>query len=68
MAFSAAAGVVSAIIAGVISYMNYGMIGGAIAVGIVNFVFVSVTCFIALTICAKAYKKRLEKMEEEVEE
>jgi len=68
IAFSVVAGVVSGIIAGAVSYMNFGMIGGAIAVGIINFVFVSVICFIALTICAKAYKKRLDKMEEEVEE
>lgn len=68
IAVSAVAGVVAAVIAGLISYMNFGMIGGAIAVGIVNFAFISVICFVALTICAKAYKKRLEKMEEEVEE
>ncbi len=67
-ACSAVAGVITAIITGLISYVNFGMIGGAIAVGIANFVFISVICFIALTIAAKAYKKRIEKMEEEVEE
>lgn len=67
-AVSVVAGAVAAVITGVISYLNFGMIGGAIAMGIVSFVFISVICFITLTIMAKAYKKRLEKMEEEVQE
>ena len=44
------------------------MIGGAVVVGVINFAFITVICFITLTICTKAYKKRLEKMEEEVQE
>lgn len=65
---SAVAGVITAIISGIISYVNFGMIGGAVAVGVINFAFITVICFIALTICTRAYKKRLEKMEEEPQE
>ena len=65
---SVIAGAIAAIIVGGINYANFGMIVAAVVTGLINFVFVTVVCFVALTICAKAYKKRLEKMEEEVEE
>lgn len=67
-AVSAVAGVATAIITGVISYLNFGMIGGAIVVGVINFAFITVICFITLTIVMRGYKKRLEKMEEEPQE
>lgn len=48
----------------IISYRNYHKLAGSIATGIVMFLSVGILCLIALTLSSKAYKKRLQKLEE----
>ncbi len=51
------------IILGVIKYFQYGSPGGAVASAVIFFAFISVVCFITLTILAAFYKNRKEKLE-----
>lgn len=61
-------GIVAGLIFGVTNYLEYGYLSAAIWVVVVNFVFITVICFAALTICTAVYKKRLSKIEEQYEE
>lgn len=62
------AGVATGIITAVINYMEFQIVEAAIWCVIINFFFVSIICFVALTLCTMVYKKRLNKMEEQYEE
>lgn len=67
-----AVSIVAAIGAGavfaVISYANWDAIQAAVATFAIVAIFVFISCFIALTVSAKAYKDRLAKMESEYNE
>lgn len=67
-----AVSIVAAIAAGavfaVISYANFKAAAAAIATFVIVAIFVFISCFIALSISAKAYKDRLAKMESEYNE
>lgn len=65
---SAIAGVFTGIALGVINYMQYGFIKSAIFTGVFNLFFVGIICFIALSVVAAIYKKRVQKIEMEEEE
>ena len=65
---SAIAGVFTGIALGVSNYMQYGFIKSAIWTGVFNLFFVGILCFVALSVVAAIYKKRIQKMEMEEEE
>lgn len=65
---SAIAGIFTGLALGVINYMQYGFIKSAIWTGVFNLFFVGILCFVALSVIAAIYKKRLQKMEMEEEE
>ena len=65
---SAAAGVVVGILFFAISYIRYHHLIGSLATAAFMFFFVGVLCFGALMISAKICQKRLQKMEENIEE
>lgn len=69
---SVLAGLATAVINSITFWVN---LGGSedrvivmIIVAAISFVMVTLACFIALSLAARSYKKRLAKMEEEVEE
>lgn len=64
---SAVAGVFTGLALGVINYMQFGFIKSAIWTGVFNLFFVGILCFIALSVVAAIYKKRVQKMEMEEE-
>ena len=65
--FSLGGGVVMAVVMFMTVYKRSGMIGGSVCVGLFSGGFVFVLCFIALTIGAGIYKKRVNEMEAEEE-
>ncbi len=62
------AGVVTGAFWFIISYRNYHKLAGSIATGSIMFLCVGGLCFTALTVFSGVYKKRVKKLEEEVEE
>ncbi|MBO5209750.1 MAG: hypothetical protein J6B68_10495 [Lachnospiraceae bacterium] len=62
------AGVVTGVILAIINYRSYQMIEGAIATFVINVIVVFVMCFVGLTFVSHLYKKRLAKLEQEVED
>lgn len=62
---SIGAGIVLGLCFFAISYKNWGYLPGAIITGIMVCVLTFVLCFIALTISAELYKKRVKELEEE---
>ena len=65
---SAAAGLVMGTLYFAISYIRYHHLIGSLATAAFMFFFVDVLCFGALMLSAKIYRKRLDKMEEKIEE
>lgn len=65
---SVIAALASGIIFAIISYVNWESIEGALATFVIVAIFVFISCFIALSVSAKAYKDRITKMESEFEE
>ena len=61
------AGVVVGLIFGVVNYMQYGYLGTAIWIAVLNVFFVGIICFATLSLVMVVYKKRLNKMEMEEE-
>ena len=64
---SVIAGIFTGLALGVINYMQYGFIKSAIWTGVFNLFFVGILCFVALSVVAAIYKKRVQKMEMEEE-
>lgn len=61
-------GTICGIIYFVSSFYKYGKLGGAIATGVFMFVVIFLLSFAALTFCVFIYKKRVKKIEADVEE
>lgn len=68
LAASLIGGIVTGMISGIITYLEFDSLKAALWLFAGNFIFVSIICFIALTLCTAIYKKRLRKMEEQFEE
>lgn len=62
------AGVITGALNGSMNYIEFGFWQGALWTVVINFVLVTVVCFVALTLCTTLYKKRLNRMEEQYEE
>ena len=65
---SAAAGLVVGILFFAISYVRYHHLIGSLATAVFMFFFVDMLCFGALMLSATIYRKRLDKMENEIDE
>lgn len=57
-----------AIILIIVKYVQYGSLPGAIAAGVVYFIFIAVACYGALTFTMMLYKKKKKKLEEDMED
>lgn len=55
------------IILGIVKYLQYGSLQGAVASAVVFFIFIGIVCFIVLTILMLFYKRQKKKLEEREE-
>ena len=56
------------VVIAIIKYVQYGSLPGAIASGVVFFIFIVIICYVVLTVLMISYKKRKRELEKEDEE